>query len=115
MDEVALACRCEYGACVHVYVQFVLLARAPPDGYMPSCVCVCMCVHACVRARLLADCDNDDHCATGLVCGTDNCAQFHGDALSSTTDCCELAPTTTTTTTTTGEVTCSCAAGVGVR
>ena len=44
----------------------------------------------CVLVHLAADCDNDDHCAGALVCGTDNCAQFHGDVLSSTTDCCEV-------------------------
>ena len=32
------------------------------------------------------DCDKDDDCKSGLVCGTDNCV---GDSFGSTSDCCE--------------------------
>ena len=70
-------------------VKFALLARGPSDEYV------------CVWVHLAADCDNDDHCAGDLTCGVDNCEQYHGDALSSTTDCCTDGITTSTTTTTT--------------
>jgi len=34
------------------------------------------------------DCDNDSDCSGGLVCGTDNCREFHPNAASSA-DCCK--------------------------
>ena len=47
---------------------------------------------------VLADCDPDDAvgCAAGLVCGEDNCAQFHeiseATGFTDTSDCCEGEP-----------------------
>ena len=34
------------------------------------------------------DCDNDNHCAPGLVCGNNNCKYYNADAPSNY-DCCE--------------------------
>eukprot|EP00931_Biecheleriopsis_adriatica_P083864 TRINITY_DN5754_c0_g2_i2.p1 TRINITY_DN5754_c0_g2~~TRINITY_DN5754_c0_g2_i2.p1 ORF type:complete len:951 (-),score=73.54 TRINITY_DN5754_c0_g2_i2:370-3222(-) len=36
------------------------------------------------------DCDNDAHCGGDLVCGTDNCREFHS-SLPASADCCYLA------------------------
>merc|ERR1719454_2662125 len=37
------------------------------------------------------DCDSDSHCASGLICGTDNCIEFNSNAVVSA-DCCRLKP-----------------------
>ena len=47
---------------------------------------------------MYADCDPDDRvgCASGLVCGVDNCAQFHeisaATGFFAASDCCEGTP-----------------------
>jgi len=46
------------------------------------------------------DCDQDDECEEGLICGRNNCIDFNPDA-SRYSDCCIAAPTTTATLTTT--------------
>ena len=63
-----------------------------------ECMCLlitCPTRHSNLIRHSVVDCDPDDNvgCASGLVCGEDNCGQFHDTSdvtgFNDASDCCE--------------------------
>ena len=56
-----------------MYILCIACVAGPNDG---DC---CTADHPCEEGG--GDCDSDDHCLQGLVCGVDNCVNFHTNTL----------------------------------